>query len=368
MIKRFLLFCFILGTFTLSAQSIKNVDFYVDGEEIVITYDIVNARNGQQFDISVYKTYKDAQFQSGLNTPLKAVSGDVGKNIKGSYGKRIRWRVLEEMNSLKGEIAFEVQAKVQGVNPNMPEMVRVEGGSFMMGSDNGEDNEKPVHKVTVPAFYIGKYEVTNAQYAAFLNAKGNSKEGGKTWLNIENSQCQIKYTNGQYQAKSGFENYPAIYVSWYGARAYCKWVGGRLPSEAEWEYAAQGGNRSRGYKYAGSNDINSVAWHRQNSQDASNDLFKGRGTHQVGQKESNELGLYDMTGNVYEWCEDTWHNSYDGSPQNGTAWISESDKMSRVIRGGFWYSRLPYHCRVAFRNGYEPYDRNYNVGFRVVMH
>ncbi len=363
MIRLSLLFLFTLGTFTLSAQSIKNVDFYVDGEEIVITYDIVNAQNGQQFDISVYKTHKDAQFQSFSNTPLKAVSGDVGKNIKGGYGKRIRWRVLEEMNSLEGEIAFEVQAKVQGGNPNMPEMVRVEGGRFMMGSNGGEDDERPVHRVNVSTFYIGKYEVTNAQYAAFLNTKGNQREGGKTWLNIGNSQCQIKYTNGKYRVKNGFENYPVIYVSWYGARAYCKWVGGRLPSEAEWEYAAQGGNRSQGYQYAGGNNVSSLAWYRQNSQNTRNNLYVGRGSHQVGLKQTNELGLYDMTGNVWEWCEDTWHSGYINAPTNGRAWLG-GNNMRRVSRGGSW-NVSSSSCRITYRSWEYANDCYRATGFRV---
>ncbi len=243
--------------------------------------------------------------------------------------------------------------------------VFVKGGTFDMGSNNGDSDEKPIHSVTVSDFYIGKYEVTNAQYAEFLNAKGNQSEDGATWLDINNSNCQIEKVGDKFQAKSGKENYPVMLVTWYGARAYAQWVGGRLPTEAEWEYAARGGNKSNGYKYSGSNTFNDVAWYYDNSQNSDNNMSNGHGTHTVGTKQANELGIYDMSGNVYEWCEDKWHRNYTDAPTDGTAWI-DGNGSNRVIRGGSW-SYTPYYCRVANRDDYYPNKGVYFSGFRVVF-
>ncbi len=130
-------------------------------------------------------------------------------------------------------------------------LIFVKGGTFNMGSNDSEadDDEKPIHQVTVSDFYIGKYEVTNKEYCEFLNEKGNQTEGGVTWLDIDDSDCQIEKSNGRFVSKSGKNNHPVIEVTWYGAKAYCKWAGGRLPTEVEWEYAAKAG---KNYKYSGS--------------------------------------------------------------------------------------------------------------------
>ena len=234
------------------------------------------------------------------------------------------------------------------------EMVFVKGGTFQMGSNNGSSDEKPVHRVYVDNFYIGKYEVTNAQFCKFLNEKGNQREGGVSWLDIKTQYCKIVKQGGRYVPVSGYENHPVIEVSWYGARAFCKWAGGRLPTEAEWEYAARGGNKSRGYKYSGSNNVDAVAWYVGNS---------GGKTHPVGMKQPNELGIYDMSGNVWEWCAD-WYggNYYSKSPyENPTG---PAAGAYRVRRGGGWdYSARG--TRVAYRLYYAPDDSGYSLGFRL---
>ncbi len=212
------------------------------------------------------------------------------------------------------------------------EMIFVPGGSFKMGSPKGDgfDKEKPQHDVTVPGFYIGKYPITQAQWEAVIG-KNPSHFKGDPALPVEN-------------------------VSWNDAKKFCEKLARmtgkayRLPSEAEWEYACRAGTTG---KYAG--DLDTMAWYDQNSS------FK---THPVGQKQPNAFGLYDMHGNVWEWCEDVWHDNYNGAPTDGSAWLIGGDSSYRVLRGGSWYDHGDV-CRSAYRNCNRPVVRSY--GFRVVV-
>ena len=217
-------------------------------------------------------------------------------------------------------------------------MVTVQGGTFQMGSNDGDDDEKPVHSVTVSTFQMGKYEVTQAQWKAVMGSNPSSKSAG----------CN---------------NCPVETVSWNDAQDFIKKLNQltgkrfRLPTEAEWEFAAIGGTKSRNYKYAGSNSIDEVAWYYNNS---------GKKTHPVGGKKANELGLYDMSGNVYEWCEDDWHRNYNGAPTNGKAWIDSPRAASRVRRGGSW-SNVDYYCRSSDRGNSSPSNRNLSIGLRLAQ-
>jgi len=246
--------------------------------------------------------------------------------------------------------------------PYEPEMVFVEGFYFNMGSNDGDDDEKPIHGVTIPNFYIGKYEVTNEQFCVFLNEMGNRIEGGVTWLEIDSDYCLIERRNGTFKPKSGYAEHPVIEVSWYGAVAYAKWLSNktgksyRLPSEAEWEYAARGGKKTNDYTYAGSNKLDEVAWHDGNS---------GGKTYSVGQKKANELGIHDMSGNVWEWVQDCWNDSYTGAPTDGSAWTSGNCDL-RVLRGGSW-NDYNNNCRVANRGRYIPGYRSSINGFRLAQ-
>jgi formylglycine-generating enzyme required for sulfatase activity len=235
------------------------------------------------------------------------------------------------------------------------EFVLVPGGKFNMGNENGEKDEMPVHLVKVDSFCISKYEVTNGQYCKFLNSVDTYEYKEIPYIELDDQDCRIQYNRKGYYPEPGYTNHPVVEVTWYGAKAYSEWKGGRLPTEAEWEFAAKGGNHSKDYKYSGSNNPKEVAWYDENSQ--------GR-THLVGSKTPNELGLYDMSGNVWEWCSDYYRgNYYDISPQNnphGPRWST-----AKVVRGGSWGYNESY-LSPTFRKMNSPDAGNFNLGFRVV--
>ena len=234
------------------------------------------------------------------------------------------------------------------------EWVFVQGGTFQMGSTDGDGDEKPIHSVTLNDFYMGKTEVTNAQFAAFLNKYGSDKVksgeyAGQTM--IYEHDWGVKKSGGRWQAATGYENHPVVYVTWYGANAFCAFYGFRLPTEAEWDYAARGGSNSRGTQFSGSSTCGEVAWYDGNS---------GGRTHAVGTKAANELGLFDMSGNVWEWCSD-WYAGYGGGSQRNPQ--GPGSGAYRVLRGGSWGGN-PGFCRVSNRSGSNP-DSRYNLnGFR----
>jgi formylglycine-generating enzyme required for sulfatase activity len=237
-------------------------------------------------------------------------------------------------------------------NGVMLELVRVPAGKFMMGSPDGKGDadERPQHQVTLTEFLIGKYAVTNAQWQAVMKTKGSAN-------------CDQKF-QGDLQ--------PVVGVSWHEARAFCAKVSQqsgravRLPTEAEWEYASRGANQSKGYEYAGNNNLDEVAWYSSNS---------GKVTHPVGQKKANELGIYDMSGNVWEWCLDEWHDSYKDKPDriksNGNeAWgdlnVDDNDNRSHLLRGGSWCSNAR-NCRSAYRFRSGARFQDNRIGFRVLL-
>ena len=242
-----------------------------------------------------------------------------------------------------------------------PQMIYVQGGTFMMGctAEQGEDcfdDEKPIQSVQLQNYYIGKYEVTNRQFCEFLNEEGNQKRGGRNWLKMDKYSL-IEQKEGKFLSRQGFENFPVINVSWYGAVAYATWLSNnsdkiyRLPSEAEWEYAARGGAKSKKYKYSGSNTLNDVAWFSENSSNSKTGwgYRNDSGVHSVGGKKADELGIYDMSGNANEWCSDIYVNTY----LEGNDLKSYSIGSNIVIRGGSWDSS-PNNCRVTARNFNNP--------------
>jgi formylglycine-generating enzyme required for sulfatase activity len=233
--------------------------------------------------------------------------------------------------------ASVAQAAVPEEQPfQEPQMIRIPGGTFQMGSEEGGSDEEPVHTVTLSDFYLGETEVTQAQWRALMGSNPSYFK--------DCDQCPVEQ------------------VSWDDIQTYIRRLNAktgktyRLPTEAEWEYAAGGGSGSR-TKWAGTNSessLGSYAWYGANS---------GSKTPLVKQKQPNALGLFDMSGNVLEWCQDVYHNSYTGAPTDGSAWESPAGS-DRVRRGGGW-GNFPADCRVADRSYSSPGYRNNYLGFRL---
>ena len=329
----FLIFLFSVGS--IQSQQIQNVRATQEGKNIVVSYDLTGAGSGDEFEVELYCSTNGG---STFGSPLKAVSGDAGKKVKPGYNRSIKWDVLADREKLSGNrIVFEVRT-------NKPDdlgiaLVFVKGGTFTMGctseQSDCDSDEKPTHRVTVSDFYMGKYEVTQKQWREIM---GNNPS---------------KF--------SGCDNCPVEQVSWNDVQKFIKKLNQktgkkyRLPTEAEWEYAARGGVETHGRAslYAGSNNIGEVAWYKSNS---------GSKTHPVGQKKPNELGLFDMTGNVWEWCND-WYGDYSSSSQTNPK--GPASGSFRVLRGGGWISGAR-GCRVAIRGINGPDFRSNFNGFRLV--
>lgn len=220
------------------------------------------------------------------------------------------------------------------------EWVEVKGGTFEMGSNYGDPNENSVHTVNLDSYSISKYEVTFDQYDFFCEATGRKKAEDIGW---------------------GREQRPVINVKWDDAVAFCEWLSLKtgahihLPTEAQWEYAARGGEQSKDYLFSGSNNMDSVGWYAYNSDKI---------PQPVGQKKSNELGIYDMSGNVFEWCndwysEDYYTQSHSNNPQG------PSSGYLRVIRGGSWFDLADFH-RNTKRAYFPPNILYWHIGFRIV--
>ena len=221
------------------------------------------------------------------------------------------------------------------VNGVLYKMTLVDGGTFQMGSNNGASDEKPVHSVTLNDYYIGQTEVTQALWKAVTGTNPSNWKGDD--LPVEKvswKDCQTFIAKLNQQTGQKF----------------------RLPTEAEWEYAARGGNKSKGYQYAGSNTLGDVAWYDNNS---------GYKTHPVATKQPNELNLYDMSGNVLEWCQD-WYdeNYYKNSPSSNPT--GPASGSNRVCLGGSW-SNTARDCRVGYRDYAAPLRKLEWLGLRLAL-
>jgi formylglycine-generating enzyme required for sulfatase activity len=239
-------------------------------------------------------------------------------------------------------------------------LVQIPAGAFLMGSDPAEDgsysDERPRHRVTVPEFWLGQYAVTQAQYEAVMGR----------------NPATFRYQGA---------NRPVETVSWQDATAFCEKLSGltgetfRLPSEAEWEYACRAGTETP--FHCGPTITTDLANYRGTDEERGGGIISGsyglgpKGLYReqtvpLGQFPPNTFGLYDMHGNVWEWCQDVWHDNYEGAPNDGSAWLEGVDQEKRrLLRGGAWHYN-PAFCRSAIRYINDPDNRNSLNGFRVV--
>ena len=281
-----------------------------------------------------------------------------GKEALSGIGRKETAKEFETIiNLCGGSIATEARAWLEEQKNKRPvetitvkgvsfEMVFVEGGTFLMGctSEQGGDCPYGNQLVTVSDFYISKYEITQGQWEAIMGTSIRQQR------DKDNRGWPI-YGEGA--------NYPMYYVSWNDVQEFISRLNSltgkqyRLPTEAEWEYAARGGKKSKGYKYSGSNFIEQVAWYSDNS---------GNTTHPVGSKQPNELGIYDMSGNVWEWCYD-WYGAYGSGSQTNP--VGPGSGAFRVFRGGSWLN-IAAGILVSCRGKHTPSSRSYNFGFRLV--
>ena len=306
-------------------------DVYVDGVKVGQSPRVFNGVLVGNHNVEIRK--------SGYTTSRQTVTISEGQtaSISGSLTSTTSassTNALSSSGSSQSGNTLTIPVK-NGINI---EMVKVEAGSFNMGAtpemQDPDTDEKPVHRVTLTNnYYIGKYEVTQALWKIVMGSNPSNSKG---------------------------DNLPVEQVSWNDCQDFISKLNAmtgkrfRLPSEAEWEYAARGGNKSRGYQYSGSNTIGDVAWY-----DGNNSSM----THAVGTKQPNELGLYDMTGNVWEWCQD-WYDSYSSSPQTNP--IGAVSGSYRVFRGGGINSSARF-CHSSIRFDNSPAFRSFILGLRLVL-
>ena len=259
-------------------------------------------------------------------------------------------------------------------------MVLIPAGEFSMGDHHGDvswirERATPVHKVYLDAYYIDVYEVTNAQYAKFLNEYGKNEDAkGHKLFDIGDSDFLIEKVGNTYKPKSGYENHPVIEVSWYGAAAYAQFYGKRLPTESEWEKAARGGLVGKKYPWGDTIDQTKANYDSDNSRGWTTvEMLKY--LKPVGSFPVNNYGLHDMAGNVWEWCADEYDSGYySNSPKDnprgpGTVITFRNDDLTnvatrRVFRGGCWGYNNAYYLRCAGRLYSCPAHARSDVGFR----
>ena len=283
------------------------------------------------------------------------------------------WYEIHKKVEQKTDSDIETRIKTCRESKNSPQpdvkLLYIEGGTFTMGSskpEQGRDEDETQRQVTLSAFYLSEKAITNEQYCRFLNAKKVPGYGqlqvagyGKQTL-VEIHRWGVQYSGGRWHPSPEKANHPVVHVTWYGAKAYCDWAGGRLPTEAEWEYACRAGTTDP--FNTGDNLTTSQANYDGNYPYGNN--AKGvylEHTQPVGSYAPNAWGLYEMHGNVWEWCSD-WYDNYNNddvvNPQG------PASGSFRILRGGSWY-RYAWSCRSANRSFNKPDRHNSRIGFRM---
>ncbi len=272
--------------------------------------------------------------------------------------------------------------------PLLPEMLAISAGTFQMGSRAGDADEKPLHTATLSGFYLAKTETTFAQFQAFITAtayRTDAERGDGSfiwdslgWHNQENVNWRHD-ERGQLRSGGDFGRYPVLHVSWNDAAHYCNWLsrqsdlvqaydfqsdsvliisaatGYRLPTEAEWEYAAAEGKREKAPPFAGPGSLRGLGWYSGNARHR---------VHPTASLRANALGLYDLSGNVWEWCQDWYDPRYYAKSSGAIDPAGPPNGQERVLRGGSWNNN-PAHCRIANRSSRYGDFRDGSVGFRV---
>ena len=317
---------------------------------VEIAYD-VEAKNPLAVTVRVSN---DSGVSYKIPVQLSSLTGDVGDNVKPGDGKKILWNALADqpnINSSGYRIQIIATEQVDG-------MVLVPGGTFIMGNNQGLLNEQPAREVSVDTFLIDKYEVTNQQFAQFLNANGkNEDEDGNMLVDLTDPDVRLLKIDGQFRASTVFADHPVTEVSWYGATAYAKWAGKRLPTEAEWEYAARGYD-GRIYPW-GNVEITYQYTNYQGNLGNTDKVYqypKGR----------SPFGLYNMSGNVWEWVVDAYDADFYSlapSSKNPVNTSDLSNSVDRVLRGGSWYSSVK-EVTCTNRSYQPPSEAGNSIGFR----
>lgn len=332
----------------------------------------------------IYVEGSSAIIQRGACWELKTSAGDSKEvqfptidddtlNIEGTTGF-----IALRINHLQPDTAYYARffaINGEGVQYSYPVLVRTPsipkgaafvegflegtGEGFNMGSYAGAADEGPVHTIRLPNYFIGEKEITNAEYCRFLKSLDSLGQispdgtvGDLLYIDLEDEDVQIEYNVNTFIPKAGFEQHPVVEVSWYGAKAYCNWYGLLLPTEAQWEFAARGGLMSNQFAYAGSDVATDVGWFSDNAAAKS---------HAGGALLPNELGTYDMNGNVWEWCDD-WYSAdyYTGSVTNDPP--GPSSGTAKVLRGG---SFMESAFTTTARSSRPPDATEANIGFRA---
>ena len=327
-------------------EKVENVRVEQMGDDVHILYDL----SGDEEKYQV-KVRGSADGGRTYTLPMKSLSGDVGKDIRPGRGKRIIWNALKDAGELGGDaFVFEVEA-VAGPGKTFTNSIGMKfayitPGAFMMGSpygESGRDKDETQHQVTLTkGFYMQTTEVTQGQWYAIM---GTRPWSGKEFV-LDNA------------------NNPAVYISWNDCQEFIKRLNQkegtnkyRLPTEAEWEYACRAGSTTRFYFGESGSLLGDYAWYDKNAWDAGEKY-----AHTVAQKQPNAWGLYDMHGNVWEWCQD-WHGNYPSGLVTDPA--GPSSGAVRVLRGGSWFNHAG-SVRSAYRAGCSPDYGNHFLGFRTV--
>lgn len=341
----------LLAASSLSAQEISNVHFVRNNKEVTVTYSL-----SKDADIRVAVSTDNGRTYGEF---IENFSGDAGRNVKAGKEKKILFYDLPELRDIPfvfdtfsriswGDTVIRFLVEVDDGSVDIPfqkeriRMMMVPGGSFDMGCNHQSslkhsyEESKPIHRVTVDTFYMGKFEVTQRLWVAVMGSNPSFWQSNDS-LPVE----QVSYSDVQ------------IFIARLSQMTGYRF---RLPTEAEWEFAARGGNKSHGtaFPYPCTGDLGSVAWYGMNSNNV---------THPVGRLKPNELGLHDMAGNVWEWCSD-WFGPYSKEHQNNPRGPKHGD--SRILRGGCMNSPS-WGCAVSDRSWYHP-DHGYGFhGFRLVL-